>query len=60
MPILSERALLCAGRRFLACRLGYGLGFSRLFLEIVLKDWCEQDSPEGFWGLYICANYLCE
>ena len=40
--------------------LGYGLGFSRLFLEIVLKDWCEQDSPEGFWGLYICANYLCE
>eukprot|EP01046_Picozoa_sp_COSAG06_P013047 COSAG06_NODE_781_length_12364_cov_6.388912_4_plen_74_part_00 len=40
-------------------RAGYALGFSRLFLEIVYKDWCDSGEAAGFSGLYICANYLC-
>ena len=31
---------------------GYSLGFSRLVLEIVLKDWC--DNPQSFY----CARAL--
>ena len=51
-PRANERgAMSCLG-------LGYSLGFSRLFLEIVFKDWCDAGDADGFWGWYICANYL--
>lgn len=55
----SACSLLTIHLPLCARRLGYGLGFSRLFLEIVFKDWCDTDGS-GFFGLYICANYLCE
>ena len=51
----NERgALACLG-------LGYGLGFSRLALEIVFKDWCASGDADGFFGLYICVRFsrLC-
>ncbi len=45
----NERgALACLG-------LGYGLGFSRLALEIAFKDWCASGDADGFFGLYICV-----
>ena len=47
----TKGAMLCLG-------LGYGLGFTRLLLEIIFKEWCAKPSSSGFFYAFICSNFL--